>query len=274
MRFAFGENWRQFLEVLDDGRIRRAEESLQDMLRRSSFDGCAFLDIGSGSGLFSLAARRMGAKVVSFDYDPQSVACTEELRQRYFPDDGQWRVERGSVLNADFVATLGRFDVVYSYGVLHHTGDMWRAMENAALAVKPGGRLFIAIYNDQGRASRMWTKVKRAYNGLPPSLRFLILLPAFARLWGPTMARDLFSLRPLASWRGYGSTRGMSPWHDVADWVGGYPFEVAKPEDVFDFYRRRGFVLERLKTCAGGIGCNEFVMVRAADDKQTKRGAT
>ncbi len=212
MRFAFGENWRRFLEILDDGRIRRAEESLQDMLRRSSFDGCAFLDIGSRSGLFSLAARRLGAKVVSFDHDPQSVACTEELRRRHFPDDGQWRARRTS------------------------------------------------------------TKVERTFNRLPPSLRFLILLPAFIRLWGPTMARDLFSLRPLTSWRSYGSTRGMSPWHDVADWVGGYPFEVAKPEEIFDFYRGRGFQRERLVTCADGIGCNEFVMLHAVDDGQTKRG--
>jgi 2-polyprenyl-3-methyl-5-hydroxy-6-metoxy-1,4-benzoquinol methylase len=103
------------------------------MLKVERLDGKSFLDIGSGSGLFSLAARRLGARVHSFDYDQQSVACTAELRRRYFPSAGDWVVERGSALDRDYLARLGTFDVVYSWGVLHHTGDMWRALEN----VKP-----------------------------------------------------------------------------------------------------------------------------------------
>jgi 2-polyprenyl-6-hydroxyphenyl methylase/3-demethylubiquinone-9 3-methyltransferase len=51
----------------------------------------------------------------------------------------------------------------------------------------------------------------------------------------------------------------MDRKHDLIDWVGGWPFEVSTPEEVFNFYRRRGFQLEALKTCAGGLGCNEFV---------------
>jgi 2-polyprenyl-6-hydroxyphenyl methylase/3-demethylubiquinone-9 3-methyltransferase len=53
----------------------------------------------------------------------------------------------------------------------------------------------------------------------------------------------------------------MSPWRDVVDWVGGYPFEVAKPEAIFKFYQRRGFTMVDLNTCGGGHGCNEFVFV-------------
>src|SRR2546423_4135246 len=129
-RFEFGKNWSRFLAELDDRRIARAEESLREMLEITDLRGKNFLDVGSGSGLFSLAARRLGARVHSFDYDPQSVACTRELRRRFFPDDAQWQVEEGSALDEKFVRALGTVDVVYSWGVLHHTGAMWRALEH------------------------------------------------------------------------------------------------------------------------------------------------
>lgn len=260
-RFAFGQNWARFLRNLDEGRIERAEKSLQDMLGAETLEGKRFVDIGSGSGLFSLVARRLGAEVHSFDFDSQSVACTTALRDRYFPDDPKWRVEQGSVLDRAYLATLGRFDIVYSWGVLHHTGAMWEALGNVAPLVAEGGTLFIAIYNDQGRSSRLWTKVKRAYVRAPGPLKWGVLLPAMVRLWGPSTLRDLGRGKPFRTWRDYrnAGVRGMDPWRDVVDWVGGYPFEVAKPEEILDFYRERGFELRRMTTCAGGHGCNEFV---------------
>jgi SAM-dependent methyltransferase len=261
-RFGFGANWMRFLSVLNDERIEEAKVSLKRMLNVDSLEGKTFLDVGSGSGLFSLAARLLGAKVYSFDYDPQSVACTAELKRRYFPED-DWVVESGSVLDKEYLMSLGQFDVVYSWGVLHHTGSMWQALENVAPLVKPRGQLFIAIYNDQGRASAMWLLVKKVYNKVPPWLRLLVLLPSFVRLWLPTILRDLAGGRLLSTWQSYVKERGMSPWHDVVDWVGGYPFEVAKPEEIFDLYAAKGFGLERLATCAGGLGCNEFVFRNA-----------
>lgn len=263
-RFAFGENWSHFLRELDESRIAQAEASLRQMLECEQLDGRTFLDVGSGSGLFSLAARRLGASVHSLDYDEQSVACTAELKRRYFPDDAAWTVEQGSVLDREYLARLGQWDIVYAWGVLHHTGAMWDALENVAGLVRPGGRLFLAIYNDQGRASQSWLRVKQAYNRLPPALRWLVLWPALVRLWGPTTIRDLLRGRPFQTWRNYAtsSTRGMSAWRDVVDWVGGLPFEVARPEQIFDFYRGRGLVLRKLTTCGGGQGCNEFVFER------------
>ncbi|MEW5992962.1 MAG: class I SAM-dependent methyltransferase [Candidatus Zixiibacteriota bacterium] len=147
-RFAFGANWSRFLGALSDERIRRAEKSLSDVLERERLDGMRFLDIGSGSGLFSLAARRLGASVHSFDFDPQSVACTSELRRRYFTDDSRWTIEQGSALDSSYLAGLGKFDVVYSWGVLHHTGNMWEAMDNLIPNVADDGLLYIALYND------------------------------------------------------------------------------------------------------------------------------
>lgn len=261
LRFEFGKNWAKFLAAMNEERIREAELSLKKTLRVEDLVGKSFLDIGSGSGLFSLAARRLGARVHSFDYDPNSVGCTQELRQRYRPGDVEWTIERGSALDEEYLRSLGQFDVVYSWGVLHHTGNMSEALKNAAVPVRCGGKLLISIYNDQGLMSRWWTRVKVAYNRLPRALRFVVIVPSFMILWGPTFIHDTIRLRPLHTWRA-DRGRGMSAWHDLVDWVGGYPFEVAKPEKIFEFFHERNFELEGLRTCAGGLGCNEFVFIR------------
>lgn len=255
-RFAFGDNWARFLSILSPERIEDAERSLKKMLNVTCLRDKTFLDVGSGSGLFSLAARRLGARVHSFDYDPQSVACTEYLRQRYFPDDPDWVIERGSALDRSYLQRLGRFDVVYSWGVLHHTGQMWEALGCVEASVLPGGSLFIALYNEQGWISRYWKWVKRNYVE-HPALRWPLLL---------LHAPYLVGVRWLArAARGFEKVdRGMALWRDMVDWVGGYPFEVAKPEEILRFYGERGYSLREMKTCGGRHGCNEFVFVRNA----------
>jgi 2-polyprenyl-3-methyl-5-hydroxy-6-metoxy-1,4-benzoquinol methylase len=263
-RFAFGKNWQRFLEHLDDTRIAEAEKSLRAMLEVENLNGRSFLDIGCGSGLFSLAAMRLGAKkVFSFDYDPQSVACAQELKRRYFPQADNWIIEQGSALDQAYLSRLGQFDVVYSWGVLHHTGNMWQALENVVAPVSPGGKLFIAIYNDQGRRSRFWKSVKQHYcRNVVWRFAIIAWFGTYIGLKG--FIKDVFILRknPLARFREYKAQRGMSYFTDILDWLGGYPFEVARPEAIFDFFRGRGFELVKLKTPVYSYANNEFVFLK------------
>jgi hypothetical protein len=200
--------------------------------------------------------------VHSFDYDPQSVACTAELKKRYFPDDPGWVVEQGSVLDRAYVDGLPKSDVVYAWGVLHHTGDMWKALENAAVPVKDGGQLFVAIYNDQGEPSKRWLEIKKRYvSGWRGRWSVLArYVPYFFLL---CLKEDLLARRnPLTRYREYKKNRGMSILTDWIDWFGGYPFEVAKPREIIDFYAVRGFTLMKLKTCGADLANNEFVFRR------------
>lgn len=261
-RFAFGKNWAAFLTTLDDSRIREAENSLRTHLGVTSLADRTFLDVGSGSGLFSLAARNLGARVTSFDFDPDSVACTRELRRRYWPDDPDWRVESGSALDADYLRSLGTFDVVYSWGVLHHTGHMWDAIHNVIPLVAPGGHLFIAIYNDQGAWSRRWHRIKQLYCSGPVGKAAVCatIIPYWVARGA---ASQLIRARsPLEPYREYKRLRGMSMTHDWFDWLGGFPFEVATPEQIILPIQRMGFALTNLVTQRGTMGCVEYVFRR------------
>jgi 2-polyprenyl-3-methyl-5-hydroxy-6-metoxy-1,4-benzoquinol methylase len=268
-RFGFGANWASFAARMPPERIEAARTSLAEMLGRDSLAGNTFLDVGSGSGLFSLAAAQLGSdRVHSLDYDAQSVATTEGLRRSFAPD-ANWTAERGDALDPAYMAALGEWDVVYSWGVLHHTGALWDALALTIDRVRSGGTLFIAIYNDQGPKSRAWTLVKRIYNRLPDPLRRAYLLAFMVPLELKQILVHLLRRQPreyIRRWRSAAYyERGMSYWHDIVDWIGGYPFEVAAPEEVFDFCRERGFALRRLRTAGGSHGLNEFVLERVGD---------
>lgn len=257
-RFGFGCNWAKYLALINDERVSAAERSLLDMLNMESLEGLRLLDAGSGSGLFSLAARNLGATVHSFDYDSESVGCTRALRERYRPGDEGWIIEQGDVLCEKYISRLGMFDVVYSWGVLHHTGNMWHALRNLLPMVSSRGLLFIAIYNDQRWLSMYWWWVKRVYNNgiMARSAIIAVHAPYF-------LARHAIKrlVRPAVR-----EKRGMDPWRDILDWLGGFPFEVARPEVIHAFYREHGFVLERMTTVDGRHGCNEYVFSAPSAD--------
>ena len=259
--FAFGKNWANFLKTVDERRLEHSAAKLAQVL--GDIRGSSFLDIGCGSGLHSLAALRLGAsRVHSFDHDADSVECAKHLHTA-FSGPANWSIEQGSALDEDYLRSLGRFDIVYAWGVLHHTGQMWRALDMITIPV--ADRLFISIYNDQGLASRFWRLVKRFHAHSWRPAKRIIEWGVFSFVWGKHAAANCLHLRPLATfrnWRNYSQSRGMSAWHDVVDWAGGYPFEVARPDDIVRFYESRGLRASCILDCGKGHGCNEFLIQR------------
>jgi 2-polyprenyl-3-methyl-5-hydroxy-6-metoxy-1,4-benzoquinol methylase len=265
-KFAFGRNWQRYLgEHFSPEKLAVAQGSLADFCGGAeALRGRTFLDIGCGSGIFSLAAFRLGAsRIVSLDIDPDSVACCRRLRE----DCGappSWEVLQGSVLDDRFLQELGTFDWVYSWGVLHHTGAMWQAISNAAAAVAPGGRLFLAIYNEadgwglhpDGRfgPSRFWLWEKRAYCRLPAFLQAATVYVSMACM----VALYLLTLRNPARMIREHARRGQNWEIDIRDWLGGYPYEFARADAVFLFLLRRGFALENLRVNNGLLN-NEYL---------------
>lgn len=261
--FEFGKNWQNYILSLNDDKIASAQASLKKFLGLRLLKGKRFCDAGSGSGLFSLAARNLGANVISFDSDKNSVDCTKLVRKKYYPADPDWVIKNGSLLNSNFIKSLGKFDIVYCWGVAHHTGNMEKALANLVPLVKKNGLLYVAIYNDQGAKSRIWGGIKRIYNQLPIGLKHIYLLIIITVMVIKSLIVGLVKLKFIdnhARWKNYSSfSRGMNIWNDYVDWIGGYPFEVAKPEVIFDFYKSVGFELLKIKTCGGGLGNNEYL---------------
>jgi len=265
--FGFGRNWQRYIsEHLNPERERIAAESLHDLLQ-VDLRGKSFLDIGSGSGLFSLCACKAGAShVTSIDVDPSSVTATKHLRASA-GDPENWVVRHDSILDGNVARTLPAADIVYSWGVLHHTGNMHEAIVNAAQLVNPGGLFCIAIYNRvTGRFldSERWLRIKRAYNHSPRAAQ-AAMESLYAGYWSLGRLRN--RQNPLRIAREYKASRGMALKTDLVDWLGGYPYEFATSDEVIAFCTKRcGMSLVRLVPVPDdGNGNNQFVFQRTGD---------
>lgn len=264
VRFGFGRNWKSFVSTVGADSIDEAEKGLARLFPGGALTGKRLLDIGCGSGLSMLAALRLGASSVQgIDLDPESVEAAQTLLSRHAPGR-DWTVRRMSVLDAE-PATLGMYDAVYSWGVLHHTGKLWPAMERAAALVAPGGRFVFALYRRTPLCG-FW-KIEKRFYVLSPGFGQKVIAAVFK-------AAVLLSLavqgrNPRRYVAEYRSARGMDWHHDVHDWLGGYPYESTDPGEVAAFLSRHGFTLERQfirpPVAAGLFGshCDEFVAYRA-----------
>jgi SAM-dependent methyltransferase len=242
--FRFGENWSEFVEQIDVTKLNAAIEDIRSFIGGALW-GKEFLDIGCGSGLSSLAAYNLGAaRITSIDIDPLNIRNTNQLKAKFnVPKSYPWTVEVASIVSADDVKHLPHVDVVYSWGVLHHTGAMWEALTNAASLVKPGGLLYLMVYRDAVLAP-MWKAIKWTYVRSPGVLKFIVR-NAFAGIQIAGMVAK--GKNPIRVIRSYGkNTRGMSWYIDSTDWIGGYPFEYAEAEVVVAFVEKSGFKLKKI----------------------------
>jgi 2-polyprenyl-3-methyl-5-hydroxy-6-metoxy-1,4-benzoquinol methylase len=265
--FRFGENWAEYSKLVDDRRTADAVGSVKRLV--GDLSGKTFLDIGSGSGLFSVSALRLGAKeVLALDIDEDSVETTRKLLSK--EGSKNWRAERISVFELP-AKVRKKFDVVYSWGVLHHTGDMWRAIDIASSFVKPGGLFAFSLY-EKTPLCGAWRQEKRFYRKLPKPIQ-KAFRGAYLTAWGAALlVKGHNPRRRLRE----GNERGMDVVRDIHDWMGGYPYESTSPAEVLPFMKEREFEhleTELYRTRLGGVfgsGCTEYVFRKSPPRKLAK----
>ena len=254
--FSFGKNWEKFSREITPEQIEEARCSLGQVLGPSGLRGKTFLDIGCGSGLFSICAVQMGAKrVVGIDVDQECVEVSLRNAKRIIIKGVSPDYVCASILESKKVSQLGEFDVVYAWGSLHHTGAMWKAIENTSGLVKNGGILWLAIYN-RHFTSGIWKKVKKIYNRSPRILQSGMV---------HTFAGIIVMRLILAFQNPFRTGRGMNFFSDVRDWIGGYPYEYASRKEVSEFLAGLGFTLSRVIPTSGFTGCNQYVAFKKGE---------
>jgi SAM-dependent methyltransferase len=253
--FEFGENWRDYAKGIGRDQIDSAKTGLQRLLPEG-LAGKSFIDVGCGSGIHALCALDLGAaSVTAVDIDENSVATTRDLLER-FAAGKPWTVRQATVFELG-----GEYDVVYSWGVLHHTGAMWEAIKRASALLKPGGLFVIAIYA-KTPFCRLWRLEKAAYSRSPSIIQMPLRVAYMATLLVGKLAQGL---NPIAYLRGYSQKRGMSLSHDAHDWLGGYPYESASVDQMREFLSGLGLVEVRTFPVSPplrgllGSGCSEYV---------------
>jgi SAM-dependent methyltransferase len=259
--FNFGENWQEFSKTsLDAAKLEMAVDSLDELIGREKIKDKIFLDIGCGSGIFAIAASLSGAKkVIGIDISKESITASISNKSRFAPTNSIDFFHK-SVFDDD-ISSLGKFDIVYSWGVLHHTGNMYKAIDLASEFTAPGALFVIAIYNRHW-SSGVWKIIKRFYNIMPK-----IIQPIMAWLFYfiIALAKLLVTCK-----NPFKKKRGMSFYHDVIDWLGGYPYEYANKDEIINYVENKGFKCVKFVKPAVPTGCNEFVFSKIGASQSAK----
>ncbi len=250
MRFAFGRNWQSYSQVaLTPERAEQARDAFHKLVKGIDLSNKRFVDIGFGQGLSLLAAMEAGARVLGIDIDDDNLeALRRTMRATGHMQSPDVRIV--SILDSAFVdANRQSFDIVHSWGVLHHTGNMKQAIENACALVAADGYFVCSIYNRHWSSS-LWKVIKWSYNKLP-------FIQGLA-------VRLLYPVIYVAKWLATGQNpknkeRGMDFFHDVVDWVGGYPYEYASVDEIKVLVGSLGFSCLQVWRAQAPTGCNEFV---------------
>jgi SAM-dependent methyltransferase len=253
VQFNFGKNWKNFSDnALDSEKVSQAREDFANLLKNVS--GKTFIDIGFGQGLGLLTATSLGLETAGADINP---LCKEvlEKNQSFFPEMKQSiPVVVGSILESSTLFSIHqirtKYDIVHSWGVLHHTGDMQKAIENTASLVNDKGYFILAIYNRHW-SSALWLLIKWIYCHVPSFLQTLLIY-----LFIPIIFLAKFMVtgkNPLKK------ERGMNFFYDVIDWVGGYPYEYASIEEMKNTMQKLGFEMLKAIPAQVPTGCNEFI---------------
>jgi ubiquinone/menaquinone biosynthesis C-methylase UbiE len=143
---------RSYFDRIEDYRYNVYATWMKGAIGFDSYSGKRLLEVGCGTGTDLLQFARGGSRVVGVDLTPRSIEITRQ-RFRVYDLDGEFAI--GDAENLAFPDNS--FDVVYSFGVIHHTPDTRRAVSEFHRVLKPGGRAIVMLYN---RASLYyWTSL-------------------------------------------------------------------------------------------------------------------
>ena len=256
MRFLFGKNWQSYAKsALTQERVDHARVAFRNLLGDIPLENQSFLDIGFGQGLSLSLASEAGAKVLGVDIDSDNLEALNVTYKKV------GLAEKPNIMIQSILDTAGLekpelkegFNIVHSWGVLHHTGDMALAVKNATSLVKEKGYFVLAIYNRHW-SSLSWKMIKWFYCFSPQLLKNIMITIFYPIIY-------------FAKWCVTGRNpkdkmRGMDFFYDVIDWVGGYPYEYASVEEMKKMVEAHGFKCIKSIRANVPTGCNEFVFVK------------